>query len=439
MWDWLKLSWNWFYQSVKSRSLRYWFFWLVSVAVGIWLSPLTENSDALKALRYRVTGLVDRLSPRPARPHSTVLVEITDEDFWSHELKGRIPISRAYLSRLINSLAFYGPSVIVVDLNLSSQTGEQALDYSSYQKEDQELSSTINTVGRHTKLVLPLLLRCPGKPTPNSQHCTPVPTPFYSASSKLVAWGYLNLPDDLRKVPLDTIVQVNESEQRYLSLALAAAQFHSPTIAEWSLSYLPYISFMYPRSFDGRRFDAGQVLKSYKSVAHPKDECEPLQFRDNLATADQHQFFARINSQIVVIGARYHPEGRETGDPIDFHSTPVGPLPGYELHANYIEAILDERISVPASHISLLMVEMGITIILTLVLISPLSESFKFLYLLAALVSLFAIAYIGAIALGMFVEILLPAFFVAVHFLLELVIDWRKEAHHAKFSASLPQ
>src|SRR5713226_8565652 len=47
--------------------------------------------------------------------------------------------------------------------------------------------------------------------------------------------------------------------------------------------------------------------------------------------------------RIVLIGGAWHQYGMNRGPLVDTHHSPVGEISGLYLHANYIEALLDEK------------------------------------------------------------------------------------------------
>jgi len=419
--------------TIVSKGLWYWAGWVISIAIALWAGPRIEHSDLLMGPRFRFSDLIDRLSPRPVKAHSTALVEIRDAEFWGPVLHSARPISRGYIARLVYSVAFYRPAVVVLDFDLSSPTPDSGpLDFKEYQPEDEQLLRAIEDATRICKLVLPLRLRCASAaPGACDAGFVPVPTPFYQAGQGgMITWGYLNLPDDVRSAPQLALVSDGRRLMTYPSLALAAARARSNSISTPRGEDLPHISFIAPHDFDDRRFSSGQLLAAFDGKIHRAGI--PPQYQDDAATPDQRRLFNSLNSQIVIIGASFHRETRDGGPLEDSHLTPVGDLPGCEIHANYIEAMLDERAIPSLSHTALTGIELTITVLLTLILLAPASGLRKFVIVCLALLALFVIAYFSSIALGLFVEALLPAVLVAAHFLLHTIVDLYREAHHAK-------
>ena len=137
----------------------------------------------------------------------------------------------------------------------------------------------------------------------------------------------MNPTEDERKIPLSTKLPGHTQCQD--SLALAAVSAYEETTDRQ------------PRTRE-KKVIADQI-KRYRYVFGsfmPERQFQTIPIRD-LWTGKPEAVRA-CRTRIVVIGGEWH-EALGQGQGYDLHETSVGPLTGMYLHANYIEALLDDR------------------------------------------------------------------------------------------------
>jgi hypothetical protein len=166
--------------------------------------------------------------------------------------------------------------------------------------------------------------------------------PFQTATT-LGQQGLCNVAPDHRRLPLRWSVYPDERSAKdgkvveMDTLGFAAARLREPgLLTDARVSALvregkqPFVGFLGPDKFKEHRHFAsevmcGKALESQQDWHGCYDEHRPLPFD--------------VRGGIVLVGEE---------DRTDVHQTIVGPLMGYYLQANYLEALLDDRFLMPA-------------------------------------------------------------------------------------------
>jgi CHASE2 domain-containing sensor protein len=234
------------------------------------------------------------------------------------------------------------------------------------------------------------------------------------------AWiGNINLPVDMRQIPLAT--PVKNSSAGVDSLALAAVEAY-----ETSLDRKPKLRDN-PRIADSiaeDHFVYGSFI--------PESQFQTIPI-DALASAAPDAL-ADCRGRIVLIGGNWHSD-LGNGDLVDRHNTPVGPMVGMFAHANYIEALLDERYTreVP------LWVGLGFDLIAGAALYMLFHRAKGWLAQLVVLVvpaTLLAVSYIIFTNLNYYLDFILPLAACFVHLCVEYFHDYvHLRSHQALQSA----
>ena len=155
--------------------------------------------------------------------------------------------------------------------------------------------------------------------------------------------GILNLPEDSRRLPLQwTVYKAGEGEKHQTvvvenALALTAAlDYNSRLLSkDWKLRRLlangehPFMGFVPMRSWAEMHahFYASEIICGRRTG--PNDRWE-----DCKSAMPVHD----LSHRVVLIGEN---------DPDDVHPSVMGRMPGFYLHANYIEALLDSNFLKP--------------------------------------------------------------------------------------------
>jgi CHASE2 domain-containing sensor protein len=328
----------------------HWFVVAAIIGLFLYLGHYLEHQEGLLGARYRMYRMVQNPWPRPLIYRDTVVVMIDDEAFW-HDAAGRTPLKRDYLARLLKKIAEMNPAVICLDVNLASPDGgttksttadgKIVLENGEYAEETAMLLKTINELADRCDIVLAKTLKRAAAPSHDEQHSAgghhsagkdgshhshrpryarvaDVYDEFGPAKDHVVL-AYIFLYPDRRHIP-PTLLLDDDSEID--SLALAAARLYRPQLVaakEWTKPRFGSFIVRFPET-EVSAHDLTQAA-----------EPAPKELAD------------KLKHKIVLIGGNWHESPDRSGSTVDRHLTPVGEIPGVVLHANYIEAILDDR------------------------------------------------------------------------------------------------
>jgi CHASE2 domain-containing sensor protein len=134
----------------------------------------------------------------------------------------------------------------------------------------------------------------------------------------------------------------------------------------------------------------------------------------------------------VIVGGNWHTRAYGRGAPVDNYYTPVGPLPGALLHANYVEALIDNRTSRNYTHQALKVIEAVATLIVAIIFALLSGPLARVLGVLAIVGLLVLYGYLSLLVLGMFYDFFVPVLLVIGHALYE----WLEQALSHKHKAA---
>lgn len=392
---------------------RLFFLTIIAVFVGHSL----QQTDVWQDLQLALHGKLMAFGPRSPDPIHTAMVMIGDDEYWRGELAGRRKLKRDYIANIIRSIAKRNPAAIVVDIDfiVPDQGNQQTLDTHPYVNETRILIDTVADVAQNTFVVISKSLRCGPETTDSSenqarsyelasavyQHESNDPPEWESPS---IDYGYIELNEDLRRLPLRLPIQQGGSIP---SLSLASTRVLAPHLAEkfGSGDHLtfPYSSFINENKFTV--FSATEIL----SDSIPSGPLNPL------------------NAKIVIIGGSWHDRGHGLGQLVDTHRTPVGVMPGTLLHANYIESILSQRSTQPLPNWVVISIEVSLALALAILLLLARSALVKIIIVLFACLAFLAMNYFVFQNLGFYSDFLIPTVLIAIHaFFEQLLASWGK-------------
>lgn len=359
----------------------------------------------LVTLQLYVYNRLSRLTnPAPQRDW-VVGVEIDDETFFQHlKLTGEQDVTdRAFLAEMVNAAVEAHAAVIALDINLvvdkldssdncrkegnralfeaisrATEVGipvilTQGFDYKSMRALENIQDNPQNTLNN-------IAPDPPQKCTPEDpvapQHkhvviadCRPehdqqaLSNPFHARA------GFDLAPEDKRKVPL---IAYTDQRVECPSFALQAAEAYNAVMGWPSI-----MDRLREKTEGGQQFVYAEVLPEYSHLAAASEPTFLERALDKLDTTfgfskpsnanDQYRFphklramdvydnrhdrqwlTANMEHRIVLIGGHRHAHASSDGVPegedwVDYHVGPSGAMVGMYIHANYIQALLDNR------------------------------------------------------------------------------------------------
>jgi hypothetical protein len=333
---------------------------------------------------------------RKPRPHFVRLVVISPPAV-SNKCEGR-----EFMAALLRRLAVLCPSLIVIDIDYSSQFCAES---STDKQASADLKQAVADVSRTVPIVIGQwsdtqeeledhrekdLLRLLGEAGIRMKAKEMVlSSNLVAANGSSVEYGLLRMDCDNRRIPLfwsgyERIGARFEKRERVPSLVLAAAQVSDPETAKhlaelWSQDKHPLTNFV-PES-------------AFKPITGESVICGSIGANFHDCPAQDNRELG-LRGKVVMIG-------QVIGD--DHDSVLGKKIPGVVLQANYLESLLDDRYFRSLN----LVFELGLTIacfvIVELIFRFSASPFFGFLYSAAFVMLLWGICYIAFLAWGYFI------------------------------------
>lgn len=394
----------------RSKDRKYWKgcvgHWLIAavlIFVGLHLGEWLGEQHYWVGLRYRLYDSLTQTSARPAYNSRTALVLIGDDEYWKGEPAGRAPIKRSYLAKLVRAVGAANPAVVGLDFIMRSPTPDGSpVPYRDYDAETRDFLKALHEAAAgSTTVVIP-------KSLGGDEHGYFTEHDFYDGlvNSPRIRTGYIELDDDLRRVPLELELK-DKSRMDSFALAIVRAAQEKPPLPAHDNNSMPYGSFMRPEEF--LSYTASEVL-----------------------AADKAKLTEMFAHKVVIIGGSWRGLAHARGNWIDSFETPVGQIPGAYIHANYVEALMASRVSAPVDA----KVNKGIEIVFSLVIATvffvPLRTLWKMLIVSAAAAALLFISYFSWQNLGLYFDFFIPTVLLGLHFVVEHWLHRRKEARELR-------
>ena len=356
--------------------------------------PLAESLFELSGLYQRLlTG-----GPRKPVQKFTVLVDVNArDDAYYNSLANNVanPCERRRaLADLVDKIASASPAVIVLDkyfpLNACPKNSPQTI----------YLQTMIDKVSRTTPLVMGRSIDARTKQLIPSLQVPRRP-------GAVVLEGLIEFAPDTKRLPLKWAVrQAGEAPGELPgwvwqeSLALVAAKAYEPELLKkyprlgdlvlradqfGDDAIHPYVSFVTAGGL--ATYAAGALLcgQNYADVTavDRRRRCER-----------QPEVLRRLRGKIVVIG-----DGESD---VDVHLSPIGEVAGFILHANYIEALLDERYFKPAHWLA--NYALGFAIFCCILFALDQAKRFGIILFVATLLGAYLLVYFVVMHLGYYVN-----------------------------------
>lgn len=403
-----------------------WSHWIIAVLVLILGMVITRYADEYLRLDELRNALSQKLLQwywRPLEPRVVRLVLIGDDEYWRGALAGRVPIKRDYLARVVEALDSANASLIALDFDMRLPDPRELTDFPDYRQESELLARTVVAVAHNRKVVLSKTIRRAGagtyrlepdlyqlfgicsqlSPSGRWQHAGTPQLPIDAHAANNINCGYIALTSDKRELPnqVPIIGGLNLD-----SFSLAITRAHNPRIAAEIAGAVRYGSYIPPGKLD----DPGTVYS-----AHDLLQGNP-------------ETLAALNGQVVIVGADWSTLADGRGGKIDVHSTPVGPMSGTKIHANFAEAYFDSRTYRRVPEVVTVAIEAALCMAAAVTFALIPGIGYKILALIGATAVLVLIEWITLHLLGLFLEVFIPFVGVWIHSLIEGGIAGAREA-----------
>jgi CHASE2 domain-containing sensor protein len=398
-------------------ALRELFSWKTLVVLGamvLWaynFHGVEEQIPFLLTAELKVHQVLSNLDWHRKRVGWVTLVEIDDDSFWSPLLSGATPTNRAVLGDLGLLAADYGAVVVAFDIKFNSPTSVPG-DFAIRDSDNQYLLKAIRKITAQNKVVvLPA-----GFVLNDSGEWQREPRIFRDDQlPRGTRTGYINLPIDPRQIPLATTAwQTNEQPQTDAqsqpllnSFALEivdsyeeAAHIRDHTkndpVIEKAIADNEFVygGFLGDPTWQGDRVTAKQLLEGNQSALE------------------------KCRNRIVIFGGTWHAFGYGRGPQADTHSSPLGPLPGLYLHANYVESLLRDDFRPAVSEKIAVLIDVVIAVVFYVLFRSANKRRVK-VGVFLTFVFLIAAVYLVFTAVGKYLDFITPVSLVFVHLLVE--------------------
>jgi CHASE2 domain-containing sensor protein len=385
----------------QGKSGWYWAFAFGLLIGGTVLGEFLESGSypLLQSVRYGLYRRMIGLSPSKTYARDTVIVLIDDDDFWKGEAQGRTPLNRRHLAKLIGEIAKRDPALIAVDVSLSSpdplgevrsSTRDQSVTLpvaSDFLPETVEFLQQIRQTAQECPVVLAKTIRKEEPSEPWYVEEADVYDGFDFQSSQ-VTFGYILLKDDVRQVPPNVTVKDGWSIDSFPLAIVRAARPHALKGWDWREAQF-----------------GGFIVQEQMSTVAAREVLEPGLHGDALGK--------RLRHQIVLVGGNWHQWARGRGPAVDQHDTPVGPIPGVFLHANYVETILAHALY-PAAPWGRF-IEIGLGLILILVLAAPIPALLQLAFVIMEIIASVLLTYFALLLVGSFCDVVVISLLLLGH------------------------
>lgn len=387
-------------ETLRSRGLGNWLVVLVLLVGGTFLGLYLENDDSSLRARYSIYQFLQHLMP--AKPHAkrTVLVLIGDDEYWG-DLGGRSPVRRDYLARLLLALRAAEPSLVALDFR-PTPAGVKMQESQQQRAEDAKLFGAVDEVAAGgCPIVLPALL-VEGEGRGAAYSLAPSIFPRHAPAGN-VSVGHIMRLGDIRQIPVG--LRLNHGERQDSFAEAIARQVDPESLSgldddDYSLPFATFIpGAMIPQ------LSARTVLKLSPSALRPA-----------------------VRSKIVIVSGSWSRNGYGQGDPVDVYDSPVGPVSGAVIQANYVEAILDSRAIRPLNRPLAVTLELFLSAVIALLFALTQGSWGKFSVVVGVCTFTFLTGYILLQNLGRYFDFYLPMVLLAGHAAVERIREWRSDA-----------
>jgi len=374
------------------KRTAYWVRLIVTILLVQFLITWADKKGLITGYRYGFYQFLQKTKPHKATDQNTVVITIDDDEYWMGKPQGRVPIKRDYLACLVEKLDAADAKVIALDFDLRSPAPDgKPVESPDYANETKMLLDTVKTVSSRRAVVLPRTIW-----QENDEYVlnSDIYDGYDFGQGASVFKGYIGLPYNRLKIPL-TVKLKGAAPLDSFSMAVVRA------FRPKALNSLPktadaiYGSFIKMDDFDHK--SAHEVL-----------------------AGNAHDLQEAVSGHLVIVGGAWSRWAYRVGTTIDSHETPMGPMPGVYLHANYVEAMLDGGTYPPLGERAVQLIE-WLAIAFMAIAFAIAHTAWKIGVVLGSWIVLGLVSYFSFINLGVVFDLFVPALSVTLHWAFERV------------------
>lgn len=391
------------FRRLRRKGALYWLTVVALVVGGVFAGRWLETQEFALELRYRLFRTLQSAAPNKPFVQGTSVVLIGDDEYWRGELARRVPIKRDYLAKLLRHLDKADPAVIALDFDLRAQVPDGSyVMHPDYEGETRELLEAVREVSRNRWVVLPKTIT---RLSQGGYVSEPDIYDGFDFKGGKVRTGYVALPFDIRKVPLRQTMRDGGQVESFAE-AIVRARNERALDPVKDAETLPYGGYLEPGAFD---------------VLSPTDVLN-----------DKADTLEKLRHDIVIVGTGWSNRAYKRGGPADSYYTPIGPLPGALIHANFVEALLGNRTSRPLGEAALKVIEIVATLMVAVIFALIERPWLKFPAIALLMGGLVLFSVFSRLNFGLFYDFFIPALLVALHAAYEQIHEWQSHARHAR-------
>lgn len=409
---WTRLVWH----PIVRKGWLHWVRFAVLLAAGSYLGQQLSDSPGFADLRYYLYQKQVRFLHRGAiYPQHTMLVLLDDDDYWGLAFQARSPYKLEQMALLLDKLNIAGANTVAFDIFLSSPLPTKPdFEFPDYVAGDNQFFAAVKRMcdaGRH--VVLTTLIDDGER---DFYHLEPSLYTNRLPDLPCVSVGFDRFAIDMRKIPGR---KKSEKSEPIDSFSLAMVKIVDPVAYE----------NMVKDEDKGFRF--GQYLTP--DDFNPKSGRKYILNGVAVRTMDDLALRHAVADKIVIVGGAYSSFGYGLGEVVDLHNSPGGVEPGAMLHANYVEAELNQNSTfAPISDHLAEALEWSLAFVLALIAASEISAGWKGWSVALSFGFSVILTYVLMQNLGLFLDFLVPFLMVVGHTLTEELVETRHALKHSK-------
>jgi CHASE2 domain-containing sensor protein len=398
------------WRRVADKNLGHWLRVFVVVIIGLCASHVAREHQLWLWADLRWYQVVAELGWRPLKPRDTVVVLIDDQAFWKGELAGRLPLKRTFVARLVETIDEAGADVIAVDLDMRSADPTGAVrSHPDYAAETPPLIKALETAATRHRVVLSRALGV------NRSNEAVAQSSIYDddqlcerGESRELSFycGYLEGPRDIRLIPPSVLL----ADGTYLA-SFAVATVHARRRQPPNEDFDTYRRLRYGSYIPIDVFKKTAVFPVGKILSSSASERRRV-----------------LEGKIVLVGGTWSQLAYGRGTLVDLWNTPVGDIPGVFVHANYIEALLDDRAHVMLPRWLAALIEIALLLLCALTFELTRRGILKTVAIAGLAMVVLAAEYFAFQNLGRVFDVFILLIFLIAHAGIEQILEWRAVA-----------